>query len=344
MQPSALVNKHIKKHAKQKGVALISVMLLVAFLVSIIGYMLESQYLMIRQTSLQTENESAYLAHSHAEAWGVKSLLKVATTEKNIEQIYQLDSLDESWAISTLTDKFDGVEISAQLRDLQGLFNLNNLEEGRKGLWYGKFNNLLLSLDIPLSVTDAIVDWIDSDQDKSGIDGAEDLEYFSESPPRRAANQRIRSVEEMLMVKGVTQEIYDKIKPFVIAVDANDVRINVNTAPVEVMNALLRQANAPVSTNGGAESFVANRQGGYDSIAVVLQLPEFAGTGNSLEPFLDTKSDYFELMSAANVVSASSQGYRIGIRRKVINDQVQFDIIYRKRDNDILISTLEQGI
>ena len=326
---------YIKKcnSRKQTGVALISVMLLVAFLVTIIGYMLESQYLMIRQTKLQTENEFAYLINSHAESWAIERLIKVATQGKSTLQAYDKDSLDEQWTTEIFKEKINGVEISAQLYDLNGLFNLNNLEGGKQGGWYDKFNNFLIDLDVPLTITDAIVDWIDVDTTPSGFHGKED--YSSDSPPKRTANQKLKSVEELLMITGITQGIYDKLSPFVTALDDNNMPINLNTAPLEVVKSLLPPISA---TAGEADSFITKRQstqGGFDSKADVIALPIF-NSKPQLHGLIKIKSDYFELRSTLNFVNSSSQAYRIGIRRKIDSSkpEVQFDIIYRKRNSN----------
>ncbi len=318
------MNRHsLRSIFHTRGVALISVMLLLAFLVTIIAYMLESQYLVIRQTSLQSVNESAYLENSYVESWAIASLTKEALDGKSIKESYQIDFLDEFWSQEGLSKDVGGLRLESQVTDLQGRFNVNNLEGGKTGQWYLIFNRLLQALDIPPTITDAIVDWIDSDQNPAGINGAEDQTYMSEVPARRAANQRMRSVEELLLVKGVTPEIYKVLLPHVTVIDKNDLKINVNTATLPVLQALL-------TNPGSAESFLGQRQSGFDSVEEIIQLPEFAGTGTSLQPIIDVKSNYFEL----KVTTASEKNkktYFSGIQREVIDDKLEFTFIYRKR-------------
>jgi len=56
------------------------------------------------------------------------------------------------------------------------------------------------------SIADCIIDWRDGD-DKPGQAGAESEHYLSLSEPRQCKNAPFESVEELLMVEGMTKEI-----------------------------------------------------------------------------------------------------------------------------------------
>lgn len=55
-------------------------------------------------------------------------------------------------------------------------------------------------------IADAILDWMDRDDEPSEY-GAESSWYLSQSPPRRPRQGRIESLQELLLVRGVTRDL-----------------------------------------------------------------------------------------------------------------------------------------
>jgi len=94
--------------------------------------------------------------------------------------------------------------------------------------------------------TDAIVDWIDEDDTEYGPNGAEQSYYDTLDPPYRCKNGPLNSVQELLMVRGITPEVFfgnpdQNIPPLydLVTVHGNpNGQINANTAPYEVLLAL----------------------------------------------------------------------------------------------------------
>jgi general secretion pathway protein K len=60
--------------------------------------------------------------------------------------------------------------------------------------------------DVP-TIVGSILDWVDPD-DKPHIEGAESDYYQSLTPPYEAKNGPIDDISELLLIKGITQEIY----------------------------------------------------------------------------------------------------------------------------------------
>lgn len=77
----------------------------------------------------------------------------------------------------------------------------------------------------------SIMDWRDED-DVLNAGGAETRYYRSFSPPYEAKNASLDTLEELLLVKGVTPEIFFRVQPYV-TVDGESV-FNINTAPPPV--------------------------------------------------------------------------------------------------------------
>jgi general secretion pathway protein K len=79
-----------------------------------------------------------------------------------------------------------------------------------------------------------IVDWRDEDSTYSHPEfGAEDDDYHDLKPPRAAKDGPFEALEELLLVKGMTRAIFDKIRPFVTIFGGDGV--NANTAGREVL-------------------------------------------------------------------------------------------------------------
>jgi general secretion pathway protein K len=83
-------------------------------------------------------------------------------------------------------------------------------------------------------IVDAIVDWVDANEDHRA-NGAESEDYYLKLPtPYRARNAPLESVSELLQIKGITQALYEGVGTKPGLVDVVTVRgpgqVNVNTA------------------------------------------------------------------------------------------------------------------
>src|SRR5438876_8930815 len=118
------------------------------------------------------------------------------------------DSLGQAWA--TNEDLYVDHELG------EGKYNVKVIDEERKlpanKLTEDQWKKLMEVLGTdPLDadvIVDSILDWIDED-DLHRLNGAEDEYYNQLSPPYRAKNGPLDRVEELLLVRGVTREIFD---------------------------------------------------------------------------------------------------------------------------------------
>lgn len=110
--------------------------------------------------------------------------------------------------------------------------NLNTINDDNKDVLI----NFLVIKDIEEeeaeTITDSILDWKDKD-DLHHIDGAETPYYESLPEPYKAKNAPFDSMEELLLVKGVTPDTFDKIRDE-ITVFGSD-KININFASRDVL-------------------------------------------------------------------------------------------------------------
>lgn len=226
---------------RTKGVALITVMLVVS-LASILAVSMSSRLQLDIHRSMNVFNfEQAYQYVNGAEEWAKKIL------QRDLEN-NQTDSLKDDWAGILPPLPIEGGSLSGELADLQARFNINNLVEDGKPqkLQLERFKRLLRTLELNEDIATVIIDWLDSNEETS-IAGAEDNEYLNLNPAYRASNQRMVDVSELLLLKGVDYESYEKLLPFVCTLNQGTA-INVNTASAEVITSIVNDISLKDAT------------------------------------------------------------------------------------------------
>lgn len=96
-------------------------------------------------------------------------------------------------------------------------------------------------------IADSILDWIDEDDNLVRVNGAEDGYYMSLSTPYECKDAKFDTIDELLLVKGVTPAIlYGNDKTWGIAeyITVRSSGINLNTASPIVLTALYGEEKA----------------------------------------------------------------------------------------------------
>lgn len=230
---------------RARGVALVTALLVVALAAIAATALMSSARLSIHRTAAVRDSEQGWWVARGVEAW-VVGILQTDGKES------RFDALNEPWAMPVDNLPVEQGFVRGGVVDLQGRFNLNNLDPRIAGEAYvAQFRRLLRSLpdvDLPQGLDSAIRDWIDEDQNPGSMNGAEDVEYLNLTPPYRAANRPFTVASELLAVRGMTAEVYERLRPLVTALPppatgAAATRVNVNTAPLEVLRALSETTN-----------------------------------------------------------------------------------------------------
>ncbi len=216
---------------QQRGVALLTALLIVAILTTVTVMLSWDQMLAIRRSQDLIEQDQARQLCLGAEAWAAQTLAKTARQ--------QVVDLQQPWAQPMPTIPIDGGEVTGSLRDLQGRFNLNNLVSGNKvvGVSQQRFNRLLQRVKLPIDLSDAVIDWIDPNDIPRATGGAEDGFYMGRLPPYRAANMPLLSTSSLRLVRGFGAQAYAVISPWVTTLPPGT-SINLNTAPEMVLSTL----------------------------------------------------------------------------------------------------------
>jgi hypothetical protein len=107
---------------------------------------------------------------------------------------------------TTYTLDFEGQEVVFSLEDENGKLNLNKGSEPQiREVILGLLQDE--DLEVADAIVDAILDWRDPD-DLVRLHGAEDDVYEETIPAYKPANGPFKLVEELLLVHGVTQELF----------------------------------------------------------------------------------------------------------------------------------------
>jgi general secretion pathway protein K len=240
----------------QQGVALLTVLFILVLLSTLAVYTAEDENIAIRRAENQRDMAQAYQVALAGEQWVSKALERDLLNAPS-----GVDYFGDEWALlNTQVVAIEDGQMVVQAVDESGKFNLNNLLIGKivikpgsgsatstpievESSWYRYFTRLLANLGLEEELADAVVDWLDEDDERTEPDGAEDNVYLSANPPYLAANQPFYSIAELALVEGFDENSLAILWPNITALpvdpeNANYTKINVNTAPVMVLKSL----------------------------------------------------------------------------------------------------------
>lgn len=219
---------------RHRGVAAITAVLIVAVAASAATMMLSRQSAMIDQALMVASRAQADLYAQAGVDWARGVLAE------DLRRTQGVDTLLEGWAQPIAALPVDRALVAGAIVDEQGKLNLNNLVNGgnRSDADVQAFRSLLARLALPQELAEAVVDWIDGNDDLYGSGGAENAYYFSLAIPYAAANAPMAQVEELYRVRGFDARTVAKLRPYVTALPAR-AAINVNTASDVLLAALL---------------------------------------------------------------------------------------------------------
>ena len=245
-------------YSKQKGVALLAVMILVLAVTMILANIFYRHQIDVSQAAVSLHTDQALLIALSGEGWAQELLIE----DGKQSQGSPVDHYGEIWAQAMPLFPVEGGTLTGCISDLQSRINLNNFsryavgnqlqdemnkpdQNGFAKTWL----NLLELLQIPSSPAKVatITDWIDPDDNILSSWGAEQPDYESYDPPRRVANQPMTDVTELAAVSGYTVQEVQMLMPWITALPGAGTSqlgasattpININTASEEILLAL----------------------------------------------------------------------------------------------------------
>jgi general secretion pathway protein K len=226
------------------------------------------------------------------------------------------------------TDHSGRLQINSLLQYHEGAWIIN---EEQKKIW----TNLLsaeefeLGEDEALNIIEAIIDWLDEDDEPLGFGGAESSYYQGLDSPYDPRNGPMEFIEELLLVKGITNELYlgtGEVPGLasLVTPHGRNGKININTADVFVLGALSEQIDPDMVD--GMVTFRDDEENDLGDPEWYKWAPGFPGDVIIPPELITTSSSFFEILT--EVVSGNM---RKKIRGMVIRGPgSSSDLVYWK--------------
>jgi general secretion pathway protein K len=286
----------------QRGIALMAVLWVLVLLIALATEFAFSMKMEINTTrNYKEDTESYYLSkaglnmamaelfkearfHSiHPEhGWITGNIVTASTTNKSTSSSGQEDpdtkenqgqeglgeeEMVQEFDIVNRTDiKLENGSITYTIRDENGKISINSASKNTldKLLRFSGVEDKIKRS----TISDSILDWIDTDKNHR-LNGAEDDYYRTQNPPYYAKNGPIETIDELLKIRGMTEEILygteesdDEVKKTGIANHLTIYKIskvNPNTASKEVLNILFEAEQASkILKNRNTKGFHSN--------------------------------------------------------------------------------------
>ncbi|PJG42828.1 general secretion pathway protein GspK [Acinetobacter tandoii] len=308
---------------KQKGIALITILVMVALATILAATIAQRQKFTAENTAyLMRQNQSLWYAKS-AETFFSELLVEDA------ENAGDVDYLQENWAKPMPAFPVEDGYVAGQLYDESGKFNLNSLvdDSGQVDVaakeW---FERLLTNAGLNAQLSEAVIDWQDADNESIGPMGAEESYYRGLRNAYLPANSKFHEVEELKMVRGFEGEKYLQIAPYVSAIAVQDAKVNINTAPAIVLASLAESLDVET-----VEAVLEQRQQNmehFSNVDELWSLEPFSQAKNenqtALNALLGVKSSYFQ----AKIEVRLSEGKR-QFQTYLLRDDKKVHVLYR---------------
>jgi general secretion pathway protein K len=261
---------------KQRGVAVVLAMGVVALAAIAAAAMLASQSTWARHAELSSEHVQAQ-ALVHAGVDWARALLSDDRRASNI------DHLGEPWAMRLPPVPVDNGQLAGQIDDQQAAFNLNNLLRNGSisAPQLAQLGRLLEILALPDALAAALAGWL--------------------RPAEPAPARQLIDVDELALVRGFDATARARLRPFVTALP-RFTAVNVNTASPEVLAAVIEGLDLD-----GARELVAQRERAYfrNRADFLAKLPAGAVAGGN---DVATSSDFFQASVRVTIGGAQARG------------------------------------
>ena len=264
---------------KERGAALLSILLLVAVLAVIAATTLDRVAL-----STKLASNGAALAQARAYSYAAESIA-AARLEDLLSRDAAQTTLEGGWLGRAQQLPIPVGTATANIRDAGNCFNLNSLVTDINGklqassIGQEQFVVLMMTLGIAENqarpVAAAAADWADADALALPA-GAEDEAYRAAKIPYLAANQLFAHPTELRAVKGVTPEIYTRLRSWICALPIAELSpLNVNTLLPEQAPLLVMLFPMGKYSPQAARTYLAKRpSSGYGSLIRFWAAPE----------------------------------------------------------------------
>jgi general secretion pathway protein K len=256
--------------ASREGMALLTVLLLVAVMAVVAVAILDDVRFSVRRTTnAETQAQAQWYAA------GAESLAR-----RQISDLLEADGartpLEPRWNGRVMEFPVEEGAIRAVVTDGQNCFNLNSLVYGQGEDLFarpeGTTQFIALGTALGLSrarmsaAAAALTDWMDNDAAASA-GGAEDARYAGLATPYRTGGVMLADVSEMRAVAGVDADLYRRLRPYVCALPATaQARLNPNTLTEGQAPLLVMLSDGEIGLQTARAAIAARPVSGWSSV------------------------------------------------------------------------------
>ncbi|KAF0865948.1 type II secretion system minor pseudopilin GspK [Pseudomonas sp. LD120] len=229
---------------QQRGVALLSVLLITALVTLLVSNMLARQRLNLHSSSHLAQQQQLWQLALSGESWARQQLLEDVRSEGGL----LVTHLGQHWAQPAPVFEIDGGRIHIQLEDLSARLNLNSLRQGNDLNLRARYQRLLA---------------------QQGIKAHDPALLISQSN-RDGVPLPLGDLSELRQLPQVDSQVLEQLAPLVDAFDNS--AINVNTTHADVLASIegIDQITARTLVNSRPAK-------GYHDVAAFLSNPMLQG-------------------------------------------------------------------
>ncbi len=287
MSKQSDTERNKKAATAEKGIALLMTLwVLTIMMVLVLSFSYMTRTETYATLSFKEGTEKKLLAEAGIERGILELFYRYINKNQTITLLgYEVWKIDDR----SYKDKMGEGEYSVRIIDESGKIDINAMTDANSDILRNLLKNLEVQEEEVNTIVDSILDWKDAD-DLLHLSGAEDEYYMSLPNPYKPKNANFDTLEELLLVKGMTSEILygSKEKKGIInllTIYSNKIQININAAPKEVLMAI------PGITPEIADSIISFRE--HDEIKNAAEVGIPPGTkyvvfGDSLTYTVDS--------------------------------------------------------
>ncbi|MCG5517181.1 MULTISPECIES: type II secretion system minor pseudopilin GspK [unclassified Ectothiorhodospira] len=253
-----MARRSFQSPARQRGVALLTALLVVTLATIAAVSMATRQHMDIRRTTNVFTHDQAYQLSLGAEAYALRLL----------GEVHQNADVDLPWEgclSPPIPVVLEDADLTVWLEDMHCRFNINDLATEDESV-HEQFVQLLDAISVEAQgvtldsdgLTRSLIDWLNPETD--------DPTYRGLEPPYLSGNQPMLSATELRLLRGVTDEVWHKVAPYLTALPGTEAGMNLAEAP-DVLREVFGEADA--DTDDDEETAFTSR---YYRLAVRTEL------------------------------------------------------------------------
>ncbi len=208
---------------------------------------------------------------------------------------------------------YRGAKIRVRLLSERGKIDINKANEA---LLTAMMASTSAELSQQQAIVSAILDWRDADE-LVHINGAEKQQYEDAGLKYSPANKDFQLIDELQMVLGVNNEIYQQIKPLV-TVYSKQAQVDLTVASKEVIQAISDLDSATL------DNYIQQRT---ESNANELPAPTFPLTDNNTKSQGTSNNPVYTIIAQAQLFDEFTTGIKATIKKSAQGTEMPFQVL-----------------